>query len=86
MLFFAVPLLGWAYSSAAGFPIVFLGMFPLPDFVPASEALADALKPWHRFGAYTLAALAVLHIAAALKHHWVDRDALLARMGLPVNR
>ena len=85
-LFFIVPLVGWAYSSAAGFPIVFLGMFPLPDFVPASEALADALKPWHRFGAYTLAALAVLHIAAALKHHWVDRDALLARMGLPVNR
>ena len=37
VLFFAVPLLGWAYSSAAGFPIVFLGMFPLPDFVPASE-------------------------------------------------
>ena len=84
LLFFAVPLLGWAYSSAAGFPVVFLGVLPLPDFVPAGEALADALKPWHRFSAYALAALAVLHVAAALKHHWVDRDGLLARMGLPV--
>ena len=83
LLFFAVPLLGWAYSSAAGFPVVFLGLLQLPDFVPASEALADALKPWHRFSAYTLAALAVLHVAAALKHHLVDRDGLLARIGLP---
>ncbi len=86
LLFFAVPLLGWAYSSAAGFPVVFLGMLPLPDFVPASKALADALKPWHRYSAYTLAAFAVLHVAAALKHHWVDRDSLLGRMGLSLRR
>ena len=83
LLFFAVPLPGWAYSSAAGFPVVFLGLLQLPDFVPASEALADALKPWHQFSAYTLAALAVLHVAAALKHHFVDRDGLLVRIGLP---
>ena len=36
LLFFAVPLLGWAYSSAAGFPIVFLGLWQLPDFVAAT--------------------------------------------------
>ena len=35
-LFFIVPLVGWAYSSAAGFPIVLFGVLPLPDFVPAS--------------------------------------------------
>jgi cytochrome b561 len=34
LLFFAVPLLGWAYSSAAGFPIVWFGLWQLPNFVP----------------------------------------------------
>ena len=80
MLFFAVPLAGWAYSSAAGFPIVFLGVLPLPDFVAADKALAEAIKPWHAYSAYALATLAALHIAAALKHHAIDRDGLLARM------
>ena len=80
LLFFVVPLLGWAYSSAAGFPIVLFGSLPLPDFVPVSEGLADLLKPLHKFSAFALAALVVVHVAAALKHQWVDRDGLLARM------
>jgi cytochrome b561 len=80
LLFFAVPLLGWAYSSAAGFPIVLFGAVPLPDFVPASEALADALKPWHGWAAYGLAVLVVLHVAGALKHAVLDRDGLMSRM------
>jgi len=79
-LFFIVPLLGWAYSSAAGFPIVFLGLLPLPDFVPADKALAEAIKPWHGFSAYALAVLVALHVAAALKHQFIDRDGLIARM------
>ena len=80
LLFFAVPLIGWAYSSAAGFPIVFLGLWQPPDFVPVSKDLAEAIKPWHQYTAFALAALAVLHIAAALKHHLVDQDGLLHRM------
>jgi cytochrome b561 len=79
-LFFGVPLLGWAYSSAAGFPIVLFGVLPLPDFVAADKALVGLIKPWHRYSAYVLAALVVLHVAAALKHQWIDRDGLLARM------
>lgn len=81
VLFFAVPLAGWAYSSAAGFPIVPFGLFPLPDFVPVSEGLADVLKLVHKFSAFGLAALVVLHIAGALKHQFIDRDDLLSRMG-----
>ena len=79
-LFFLVPLLGWAYSSAAGFPIVFLGLVPLPDWVPVSPALAETIKPLHQWSAYALAGLIVLHIAAALKHQVIDRDGLLKRM------
>ncbi len=80
LLFFAVPLMGWAYSSAAGFPIVLFGVLPLPDFVPVSRELAEALKPWHGWLAYALAALVVLHVLGALKHQLVDRDGLLSRM------
>lgn len=79
-LFFAVPLVGWAYSSAAGFPIVFLGVLPLPDFVPADRELAELLKPWHGRLAWAMAALVALHVAAAFKHHFVDGDGLLHRM------
>jgi cytochrome b561 len=80
LLFFAVPLVGWAYSSAAGFPVVVYGLLPLPDFVPADKALAEAIKPWHGRLAYLLAVVVVLHIAAAVKHHVVDRDGLITRM------
>ncbi|BEU95980.1 cytochrome b [Acidovorax sp. DW039] len=80
VLFFAVPLIGWAYSSAAGFPIVFLGLWQLPDFVPVSKELAEAIKPWHQISAFAMAALVVLHVAAALKHQIIDRDGLLQRM------
>ena len=80
VLFFAVPLVGWAYSSAAGFPIVWLGVLPLPDFVSPDKALAEAIKPWHGWLAFTLAGLVALHVAAALKHQFIDRDGLLRRM------
>jgi len=81
LLFFAVPLLGWAYSSAAGFPVVLFGVLPLPDFVPVSEELAGLIKPLHKLSAFTMMALVLLHVAGALKHQFVDRDGLLSRMG-----
>lgn len=80
-LFIAVPLAGWAYSSAAGFPVVVFGVWQLPDFVPADKALAEAIRPLHWVLAYALAGLALVHIAVALVHHFVDRDGLLQRMG-----
>jgi cytochrome b561 len=80
-LFFAVPLSGWAYSSAAGFPVVWFGVLPLPDWVPVEKAFADAvLKPLHHTLALTLAALVVLHVAATLKHQFVDHDGLFWRI------
>jgi len=80
ILFFAVPLAGWAYSSAAGFPIVVFGVIPLPDFVSPDKEFAEAIKPLHKILAYAMAALVLGHVAAALKHHFVDRDGLLNRM------
>ena len=81
-LFFVVPLLGWAYSSAAGFPVVLFGQWPLPDLVAPDKDLAAILKNLHKLGALALGGLVVLHIAAALKHQFIDRDGLLQRMSL----
>ena len=80
LLFFAAPLAGWTYSSAAGFPVVYFGVLQLPDLVARNAELAAALKLTHRVLTYSLAALVMLHVAAALKHQWIDRDRLLARM------
>lgn len=79
-LFFAVPLVGWAYSSAAGFQVVYFGVVPLPDWVARDADLAGQLKILHKVLAYGLATLLVLHVAAAVKHQLIDKDGLLARM------
>ena len=80
VLFFAVPLVGWAYSSAAGFPIVLFGVLPLPSFVDKNPELAQLIKPWHETLAWTMALLVMAHIGAAFKHHVIDKDGLLNRM------
>ncbi len=79
-LFFALPLAGWAYSSAAGFPIVLFGVLPLPDFVAVNREHAEVFKALHKWLAYGLAALVLAHVAGALKHQFIDRDGLLNRM------
>ncbi|WP_414708903.1 cytochrome b [Roseateles sp.] len=82
LAFFAVPLTGWAMSSAKGFPVVWFGVLPLPDFVPKDHDLGELLEEVHAALAWGLAVLVLAHVAGALKHHFVDRDGLLQRMSL----
>lgn len=79
-LLVVIPLSGWVYSSATGVQVVYLGLFPLPDLVPKDKALASSLRTVHQTLNFTLLALVCLHAAAALKHHFVDRDQVLRRM------
>ena len=74
-----MPLAGWACSSAAGFPVVVFGVLPLPDFVAPSKNSPKPSSPY-KILAFTMAALVLAHVAAALKHHFVDRDGSLSRM------
>lgn len=85
LLIVAVPLSGWLMSSALGFPVVWFGVLPLPDLVAKDKELGEALKIVHQGLNFSLLALVVVHVAAALKHHFFDRDATLVRM-LPLLR
>jgi len=74
------PLTGWLYSNAAGRPIVYLGLIPLPNLVDKDRDVAATLKSLHDAGGVVLATLVGLHLLAALKHHFFDRDDTLRRM------
>lgn len=79
------PLSGWllASSSPLQLPTVVFGLFQLPHAVGPDEA-AEQVWAWvHFLAGLALAALATLHIAAAIKHHLWDRDGVLLSM-LPV--
>lgn len=80
VLLFAMPLSGWLMSSASNYPVSWFGLIQLPDFVRPDEGLEHALEDVHETLAKVLIALAILHVAAALKHQFIDRDGLLMRM------
>jgi cytochrome b561 len=80
VLLFAAPLSGWLMSSARGFPVSWFGFFTLPDLVPKNRTLYDALVVTHDVLVWSLGTVAVLHLLAALKHHFVLRDDTLRRM------
>lgn len=88
-LMIGVPLGGWAVVSASplgdSVPTYLFGVIPWPHLpffsgVDDREALAGALAGAHGVFAFAIVGLLVLHIGAALKHHFVDRDDVLARM------
>jgi len=80
LLLLVIPLSGWLMSSAKGVPVVYLGLVQLPDLVSKDKALGELLATIHQALNFGLLLLVGLHIAAALKHHFIERDATLRRM------
>ncbi|MEQ1695344.1 MAG: cytochrome b [Hyphomicrobiaceae bacterium] len=86
-LMLAIPLAGWAMVSASplGFPTMVFGLFEWPH-LPMLASLEDKkpaealFKMAHKYLAFGAMALIALHVIAALKHHFVNRDDVLARM------
>ena len=79
-LMFAIPFSGWLFSSADGYRVVYLGLLPLPNLIAKNKLLADALGDIHATFAWLMLYVLLLHVAAALKHHFLDRDDTLRRM------
>ncbi|HLI10038.1 MAG TPA: cytochrome b [Alphaproteobacteria bacterium] len=79
-LLIAIPIVGITIQFARGNPLPVFGLFEVGSPWSADRAFAHSLKEVHELLANGLLALAGLHAAAALIHHWVLRDRTLLRM------
>ena len=76
----AMPLTGWAMvSGAKRRPLEWFGLFDIP-YLPVSDALSDIGRQAHELLGWGLIALLIVHVGAALRHHFLLRDNVLARM------
>ncbi len=71
---------GYAISSAEGDAVSFFNLYAIPGILPAYENLEDLAGEIHFYLAYGTACLVLLHMAAALKHQFIDKDGTLSRM------
>jgi cytochrome b561 len=80
-------LAGWLVVSASPLPIPtrFFDLFVIPNIAAPNDALFANASLAHTLIAHAIAGLIALHVAGAIKHHWIDRDDVLARM-LPPRR
>ncbi len=81
-LLILMPIVGWAATAAGGFPIEFFDA-KLPPLIGKKEALSETLYQLHGMLGFIIGALALLHIAAALRHWLILRDGVMQRIGLP---
>lgn len=77
---FAMPLTGWLITSAAGLPASFFGLFTMPNLIAPDETKRIFFQWAHQWLGYALIAAIFLHTAAALKHHFINKDDILRRM------
>lgn len=80
IVMFLLPISGWFLTSAAGLPASFFGWFVLPDIIGPNETHRLFLTQIHNSLGYLLIGLLGLHTAAALKHHFINKDDILRRM------
>lgn len=81
----AIPLSGWIYNSARGYPLQWFKQFNLPALADKSDDLAQLAITVHVWLFWLLVAALVAHIGGALLHHFIERDDTLRRM-LPFAR
>jgi cytochrome b561 len=80
LLILAQPLSGWAMSSAANYPVTLFGWFQFPALVGENHDLHETLEGVHEFLFYAMLTVAVVHVVAALYHHFLLKDGVLRRM------
>ncbi len=80
LLMLGIPLVGVVLTWLRGDTLSFFGLFTIPSPVEADRTLGRSVKEIHELGANLILALAAVHAAAALWHHFVRRDNVLTRM------
>lgn len=79
-LLLLVPVTGWLMSSASAYSVSWFNVVQLPDFIGPDQKMAEVFEEIHEFLAKLILAIATLHVAAAIKHHFFDKDDVLRRM------
>ncbi|MBF0183326.1 MAG: cytochrome b [Magnetococcales bacterium] len=79
-LMFLLPITGYLTSTADGHAIRFFDWFAIPALIPLAKGMETLLGNLHLLLAILFVGLLLMHIAAALKHQWLDRDGILRRM------
>lgn len=80
VLLFAIPLSGWVFNSASGYPLQWFKQFNLPSIAGRSEDLAATAIQVHEYGFWLLILLVLAHAGAAFYHHIFQDDDTLRRM------
>jgi len=80
LLIFLIMISGYLFSTAEGEGIVYFNQFIIPGLGAIMENQEDLMGYFHQYAAYLLIFVVVLHAIAALKHHFIDKDATLLRM------
>ena len=80
VLLFAIPLSGWVFNSASGYPLQWFKQFNLPAIAGRSEDLAATAIQVHEYGFWLLLLLVLAHAGAAFYHHLFQGDDTLRRM------
>lgn len=80
VLMIALPLSGWLLNSAAGVPFRIFRIIPLSSLIAPDKHMAELAALVHLLLCLALAVLLVLHIGAALRHHFIKRNDVLRRM------
>jgi cytochrome b561 len=80
VLMIALPVTGWVISSASNVPFKIFWTLPLPAITAPDKAVADLFAAIHGWLVTLLAVVLVAHVGAALRHHYVKKDTVLARM------
>jgi len=80
IVLFVLMVTGYVIPTAEGVGIDVFGWFTVPAIISFYQAQADMIALIHRYAAWAAMGLAGAHAAAALKHHFVDKDRTLLRM------
>lgn len=73
------PILGYIGKAAFGGTIPYFGLFNVPVLIAKDQAMAEWVLEIHTYLGFTIAALVVVHVAAALSHA-VKLDGVFNRM------
>lgn len=78
-LMIAIPVAGYLLMNTKGYGVDYFGT-ALPELLPKDDTLSHFFKSTHVYLAYFLGVLLLVHVVAAIKHHFVDKDGLMNRM------